>query len=104
MPKENIFIYLFTFHFLISFPVVPTWNIGHRLGILALSLVSRVRIPLGAWMSVVFICRVVLCRYRSLRRAVHSSRGVLPCVCMCVITETPKREAKGPSWTISACE
>jgi hypothetical protein len=25
-------------------------------------------------------------------------------VSVCVITETPKREAKGPSWTISACE
>jgi hypothetical protein len=34
-------------------------------------------------LSVAFICCVVLCRQRSLRRADHSSRGVLPCVCMC---------------------
>jgi hypothetical protein len=33
----------------------------------------------------------------------HSSRGVLPPVCMCE-QETPKREAKGPSWTISTCK
>jgi hypothetical protein len=51
----------------------------------------------------------------------HSPRGVLPClfvfvcVCVCVFVlvrvrvcmcdqETLKREAKGPFWTISACE
>jgi hypothetical protein len=58
-------------------------------------------------LSVVSICCVVLCRWRPLRRADHSSRGVLPCVgvCVCVCDqETLKREAKGPSWTISACE
>ena len=37
---------------------------------------SWVRIPLGAWMFVVCVLSVV--RYRSLRRADHSSRGVLP--------------------------
>jgi hypothetical protein len=36
-----------------------------------------VRIPPEAWMSV---CRVVFVWYRSLRRADHSSRGVLPTV------------------------
>jgi hypothetical protein len=35
----------------------------------------------------------------------HSSRGVLPCVCMYVCDqETPQRDAKDPSWTVSACE
>jgi hypothetical protein len=39
----------------------------------------------------------------------HSSRRVLPCVCVCVCVcvcdqETPKREARGPSWTISVCK
>jgi hypothetical protein len=46
---------------------------------------SRVRIPLGAWM---FVCCVVQCR------ADHSSRGVLPCVCMCVIKKTRKERPK----------
>jgi hypothetical protein len=41
-------------------------------------------------MFVVSICCVVLCRYRPLRRADHSSRGVLPCVCMCVIKKPQK--------------
>jgi hypothetical protein len=47
--------------------------------------------PLGAWM---FVCCVVLCRQRSLRRAYHSSRGVLPCVCMCVIKKPRKGRPK----------
>jgi hypothetical protein len=45
-------------------------------------------------MSLVFICCVVLSRQRPLRRAGHSSRGVLPGVCMCVITETLMVEEK----------
>jgi hypothetical protein len=40
----------------------------------------------------------------SLRRADHSFRGVLPCVCMCVVKKLRKREAKGPSWNISAAD
>jgi hypothetical protein len=36
------------------------------------------------FVSCVYMCCVVLCRYKSLRRAAHSSRGVLPCVSMCV--------------------
>jgi hypothetical protein len=52
---------------------------------------SRVRIPLGTWM---FVCCVVLCRKRSLRRADHPSRGVLPCVCMCVIKKPLKGRPK----------
>ena len=36
-----------------------------------------VRIPSGAWM---FVFSVVCCHYRSLRRADHSSREVLPTV------------------------
>jgi hypothetical protein len=47
---------------------------------------SRVRIPLRAWMSLVFIRCVVLCRQRPLRRADHSS----VCLIVCVITETTK--------------
>jgi hypothetical protein len=43
---------------------------------------SRVRFTVGAWM---FVCCVILCRYRSLRRADRSSRGDVSCVCMCVI-------------------
>jgi hypothetical protein len=54
-------------------------------------------------MCVVFICCIVLFRYRSLRRADHLSRGVLLCVCLCVWSRNPKREVKGPSWIISAC-
>jgi hypothetical protein len=38
-----------------------------------------VQISPKAWMFVlVFLCCVVLCRYRSLRRADHSSKGILP--------------------------
>jgi hypothetical protein len=33
----------------------------------------------------------------------EESYRVSVCVCVCD-QETPKREAKGPSWTISACE
>jgi hypothetical protein len=40
------------------------------------------------------MCCVVLCRYRSLRRADHSSREVLPCVCMCVIKKPRKGRPK----------
>ena len=49
----------------------------------AWSLESRFRIPLRACM---LVCCVwfMLCRYRLLRRADHPSRGVLPCVQMCV--------------------
>jgi hypothetical protein len=35
---------------------------------------------------------------------IFSSRGVLPCSLVCVLLRNPEREAKGPSWTISACE
>jgi hypothetical protein len=48
--------------------VLASWLLG-----------SRVRNPLVAWMFVLmFICCVVLCRQRPLRRADHSSRGVIP--------------------------
>ena len=43
---------------------------------------SRVGIPPGAWMFVLNVCVV---RYSSVRRADHSSRGVLPTVvCPCM--------------------
>jgi hypothetical protein len=45
-----------------------------------------------------FVCCVVLCRYRSLRRSDYSSRGILLCARALVSErdqETPKREAKG---------
>lgn len=38
---------------------------------------SRVRIPLTAWMSVSFVCCL------GMRRADHSSRGVILSVCVC---------------------
>jgi hypothetical protein len=43
-----------------------------------------------------FVCclYVVLCRYRPLRRADHPSRGVLPCVCTCVIKKPRKGRSK----------
>jgi hypothetical protein len=41
-------------------------------------------------LSIVFVCCVVLCRSRPLRRADNSSRGALPCVCMCVIKKPRK--------------
>jgi hypothetical protein len=54
---------------------------------------SRVRFPLtDGCLSLVFICSVVLCRQRPLRRADHSSRGVLPCV-LYVWSQKPR---KGP--------
>jgi hypothetical protein len=43
----------------------------------------RVRIPLRAQVFVCCVC-AVLCRYRPLRRADLSFRGVLPSVCVCV--------------------
>jgi hypothetical protein len=50
---------------------------------------SRVRIPLGVWMFVSCVY-MLCCPVRSLRRADHSSRGVLPCVCMHVIKKPRK--------------
>jgi hypothetical protein len=44
-------------------------------------------------LSLVFICCVVLCRQRPLRRADHSSRGVLPCV---QVYEWSQKPRKGP--------
>ena len=57
------------------------WPNGLRRGSAAARLPGlRVRIPLGAWMFVCCKCCVL-----SLRRADHSSRGVLPTVlCHCV--------------------
>ena len=50
----------------------PSWLLG-----------SRVRIPLRLWMFIPCVsCR--LCRQRSLWRADHSFREILPCVCVCV--------------------
>jgi hypothetical protein len=44
---------------------------------------QKTRIPPRAWMSVSSQC-CVLCRYRTLRWANPSTRGVLPSVCVCV--------------------
>jgi hypothetical protein len=56
------------------------WPLGVRRRSLLLGHCNRgVRIPLEAWMFV-FICCVVLCRQRPLRRAEHSSIVVLPSV------------------------
>jgi hypothetical protein len=67
---------------------------------------SRFRIPLGAWMFVVSICCVVLCCVgRGLCDGLITRPEELYSVSSYACDqETPKREAKGPSWTISACE
>jgi hypothetical protein len=60
---------------------------------------SRVWIPLGAWiLSLVFIRCAVLCRYRALRCADHSSRGVLQHVWLCVIKKPLYRGGQG--WNV----
>jgi hypothetical protein len=46
------------------------------------------------YVSLLFICCVVVCRQRPLRLADHSSRGVLPCVCMCVIKKPQRRRPR----------
>ena len=52
----------------------------------------RVRIPPGAWMAVCFACCVL-----SLRRADHSSRGVLPSViCLRVMLKSEQSGELGP--------
>jgi hypothetical protein len=63
------------------------WSRGLRRGSTAARLLGlRVRIPPGAWMSVSCDCCFV--RFRSLRRADLSSRGILPSVmCLSVIEE-----------------
>jgi hypothetical protein len=60
---------------------------------------SRVGIPYGAGMFVVLSCVGRGLCDELITRPVGSYR-----VPVCVIAETPKWEAKGPSWTISACE
>jgi hypothetical protein len=75
---HNIPIYLFFFFiFLKAFLVSPQRSVRRRSSSWLLG--SWVRIPLEAWMFVyVFLCCVVLCRSTPLRRADHSSKGVLP--------------------------
>ena len=59
------------------------WPSGLRRGSAATRLLGlRVRIQLGAWMSVSCVC-CLMCRYRLVRRNGHSSRGVLLSVCVC---------------------
>ena len=58
----------------------------------------RVRIPPGAWMSVVFEC--VLSDKRSVRRADHPSRGVIsPWVCFMRCTNL---SGSGPHWAVAS--
>jgi hypothetical protein len=63
---------------------------------------SRIRIPLEAWM---FVCCVYVlsCVGRGLCDGLITRPEESYRVSVCD-QETPKRETKGPSWTISACE
>jgi hypothetical protein len=62
-----------------TYCLMGRWSTADRL------LRSWVRIPPGAWMFV--LCVLCVVRSRSLRRADHSSRGVLPTVaCRCVLS------------------
>jgi hypothetical protein len=73
----------------------------------------RVRIPLGAWMSVCCECCVLsgrgllwmLCvvRQRSLRRADHPSRGVLPTVVCLAECDREAKTMKRPRSTRGCC-
>jgi hypothetical protein len=64
-------------------------------------LVSRVRISLGAWMYV-YCEYCVLFRYRSLRRADHTSRGVKGrVVCLSVIVKLRQGGGPGTSRTVA---
>jgi hypothetical protein len=49
-------------------------------------------------LSVVFLCCVVLCRYRPLRRAYHSSRGVLAYVSIVCDQENLNGWGKTQQW------
>jgi hypothetical protein len=66
---------------------------------------------LDAWMALMIYVRFKSSWVANIRSISASAKGWSlvqrsPTVCLivCVITETPKREAKGPSWTIIACE
>jgi hypothetical protein len=66
---------------------------------------SRFRIPLMSWMFV--SCACMFCCSVQVEASVTDwslvQRSLTVCLYVCD-QETPKREAKGPSWTISACE
>ena len=55
-----------------------------RMSAAAWMLGSRVSNALRPWLCVSRVC-CVLCRKRPLRRPDYSFRGVLPCVCVCLI-------------------
>jgi hypothetical protein len=70
---------------LIIFGGQSRWPYGLKLRSEVASLLgSRVRIPLRAWIFVSCVC-CVLCRWRPLGQADHSSRGVLPDARVCLI-------------------
>jgi hypothetical protein len=61
----------------------------------------RVWIPLVN-MYVCLLCVLCVVRYRSLRRADHSSRGVLPCVvCLCGMVKPRQWGGPGPLGTVA---
>jgi hypothetical protein len=76
------------------------WPRGLRRGSATVRLLwSWVRIPPRAWMSVLWVLCVI--RYSSLRRADHSSRGVLPsAVCLTVIVRPRQRAGPAPLRTV----
>ena len=55
----------------------------------------HVRNPVSAWIVVSYVSSV-LCRYRPMRCADHSFRGVLPSVCVCVWPINLKRRLSRP--------
>jgi len=89
----------FITHFCLIISLCPSrskWPRGLRCGSAAASLLrSWVRIPPEVW-NVCLLRVLCVIRYSALRRAHHSSRGVLPnVVCRCVWSRKP-REWGGP--------
>ena len=62
---------------------IPVAVLSQHISAAALILRSRFLIPLREWMFIFCVC-CVLRRQRHLRRAAHSFREVLPCLCVCV--------------------
>jgi hypothetical protein len=96
-------LYFKDFYFLICFRW-SLWPHGLRRGSATARLLGlRVRIPTRAWMSVSCECCVV--RWRSLRRADHLFRAVLPSVvCLSVIVKCRQWRGLGSLGAVEALE